>query len=159
MTESAEVWKDRDTSNCSIARTLEVVGERWTFLILRELWYGSSRFGEIEEVLGCPRNLLADRLRKLVEQDILTTVDYREPGSRTRSRYVITPKGADLVPAVLAMMQWGDQYYADNEGPAVVVTHGGCGADVHAELRCSAGHQVGASDLHAAPGPGYRTKG
>ena len=92
---------DRDTSNCSIARTLEVVGEKWTILILRAVWYGSSRFSDFERILGCPRNLLAERLRKLVEQGILSTETYQEPGTRSRSRYVITPKGMDLAPAVL----------------------------------------------------------
>jgi DNA-binding HxlR family transcriptional regulator len=149
---------DRDTSNCSIARALEVVGERWTFLILRELWYGSSRFSEIEQVLGCARNLLAARLRMLVEQGIVATVDYREPGARTRHRYVITAKGADLVPALLAMMAWGDRYYADPEGPPVVITHRECGAEIEVQLRCTADHHVDPADLHAAPGPGYRTK-
>lgn len=158
MTETADVWQDRDTSNCSIARTLEVVGERWTFLILRELWYGSSRFSELEQVLGCPRNLLATRLRMLVEQGIVATVDYREPGARTRQRYVVTAKGAGLVPAVLVMMAWGDQYYADPEGPPVVVSHRECGADLEVELRCAAGHHVEPSEVHAEPGPGYRTR-
>lgn len=71
---------DRDTSNCSIARTLEIVGEKWTILILREVWYGSSRFGDFERVLRCPRNLLATRLRMLVEEGILATETYKEPG-------------------------------------------------------------------------------
>lgn len=90
---------DRDTSNCSIARTLEIVGEKWTILILREVWYGSSRFGDFERVLGCPRNLLATRLRMLVGEGILATETYKEPGSRSRPKYVITPKGMDLVPS------------------------------------------------------------
>ena len=94
----------------------------------------------------------------LVDQGIVATVDYQEPGARTRQRYVVTAKGADLVPAVLAMMAWGDRYYADPEGPPVVVSHRDCGADLHVELRCTAGHDVSASDVHAAPGPGYRTK-
>ena len=94
----------------------------------------------------------------LVEQDIVSTVDYQEPGSRTRRRYVITSKGAGLAPAVMAMMEWGDRYYADTEGPAVVVTHRDCGADLHVELRCAADHHVNPSDLHASPGPGYRTQ-
>ena len=110
---------DRDTSNCSIARTLEIVGEKWTILILREIWYGSSRFSEFEHVLGCPRNLLADRLKMLVAEGILATETYKEPGARSRPMYVITPKGMDLVPAVMGLMQWGDKYRADPEGPAV----------------------------------------
>ena len=88
---------DRDTSNCSIARTLEIVGEKWTILILREIWYGSSRFSEFEHVLGCPRNLLAERLKMLVEEGILATETYKEPGARRPPKYVITPKGMDLV--------------------------------------------------------------
>ncbi|MCX5188858.1 winged helix-turn-helix transcriptional regulator [Streptomyces mirabilis] len=77
-------------SSCSIARTLEVVGEKWTILILREVWYGSSRFSDFERVLGCPRNLLAARLRMLVEEGILVTETYKEPGWRSRPKYVIS---------------------------------------------------------------------
>jgi DNA-binding HxlR family transcriptional regulator len=85
----------RDTSNCSIARTFEVVGEKWTILILREVWCGSSRFSDFERVLGCPRNLLAARLRMSVEEGILATETYKEPGSRSRPKYVIMPKGME----------------------------------------------------------------
>ena len=91
---------DRDVSNCSIARPLEIVGEKWTILILREAWYSSSRFSDIERVLGCPRNLLAARLRMLVDEGIPATGTYKEPGSRSRPKYVITPTGMDLVPAL-----------------------------------------------------------
>ena len=149
---------DRDTSNCSIARTLEVVGEKWTILILREVWYGSSRFSDFERILGCPRNLLAERLRKLVEHGILSTEAYQEAGARGRLRYVITPKGMDLVPAVLGLLQWGDRYRADPEGPAIVTRHRGCGARVDVQVRCEHDHHVGAADTEAAPGPGFRMK-
>ncbi|WP_069768910.1 helix-turn-helix domain-containing protein [Streptomyces sp. LUP30] len=149
---------DRDTSNCSIARTLEIVGEKWTILILREVWYGSSRFSDFERVLGCPRNLLATRLRMLVEEGILATETYKEPGSRSRPKYVITPKGMDLVPAVMGLLQWGDRYRADPEGPAMLTRHRGCGAHVHAQIRCSEGHPVPADDLESVPGPGFRMK-
>src|SRR4029450_771036 len=106
MDAGTDIRFDRDTSNCSIARTLEVVGEKWTILILREVWYGSSRFSEFERILECPRNLLAERLRKLVEHGILSTETYREPGARSRLRYVITPKGMDLMPAVRGHSAW-----------------------------------------------------
>ena len=149
---------DRDTSNCSIARTLEVVGEKWTILILREVWYGSSRFNEFERVLGCPRNLLAERLRKLVEHDILSTETYQETGARGRLRYVITPKGMDLLPAVLGLMQWGDRYRADPQGPAVVTRHRGCGARVDVQVRCEHDHHVGPTETESEPGPGFRMK-
>jgi len=156
--ELADLRLERDTSNCSIARTLEIVGEKWTLLILREVWYGSSRFGEFERVLGCPRNLLAERLRMLVEQGILSTETYQEPGSRSRQRYVITPKGADLVPAVLGLMRWGDRYRADPQGPAVEVRHRGCGAQVDVQLRCGRDHHVEAADLESIPGPAFRLR-
>ncbi|MGW0844813.1 winged helix-turn-helix transcriptional regulator [Streptomyces sp. NPDC002787] len=149
---------DRDTSNCSIARTLEIVGEKWTILILREVWYGSSRFSDFERVLGCPRNLLATRLRMLVEEGILATETYKEPGARSRPKYVITPKGMDLVPAVLGLLQWGDRYRADPEGPAMLTRHRGCGAHVHTQIRCSEGHPVQAGDVESIPGPGFRMK-
>jgi DNA-binding HxlR family transcriptional regulator len=154
----ADLRLERDTSNCSIARTLEIVGEKWTILILREIWYGSSRFGELEHVLGCPRNLLAARLRMLVEEGVLATETYQEPGSRSRPKYVITPKGVDLVPAVLGLMRWGDRYQADPEGPAVLTRHRGCGAHVDVQLRCDQGHPVDAVDLESVPGPAFRLK-
>jgi DNA-binding HxlR family transcriptional regulator len=149
---------DRDTSNCSIARTLEVVGEKWTILILREVYYGSSRFGDFERVLGCPRNLLAARLKMLVEEGILATETYKEPGSRSRPKYVITPKGMDLVPAVMGLLQWGDRYRADPEGPAMVSRHRGCGAHVDAQIRCERGHTVEAKDIENIPGPAFRLR-
>ncbi|MET8312204.1 helix-turn-helix domain-containing protein [Micromonospora sp. NPDC005173] len=146
----------RDTTNCSIARTLEVVGEKWTLLILREVWYGASRFSDFERILGCPRNLLAERLRKLVEHGILSTEPYQEAGSRSRLRYVITPKGTDLAPAVLGLMQWGDRYRADSAGPAIITRHDRCGAQLSVQVRCEHDHHVQASDIQAAPGPGFR---
>jgi DNA-binding HxlR family transcriptional regulator len=149
---------DRDTSNCSIARTLEVVGEKWTILILREVWYGSSRFSEFERVLGCPRNLLAARLKMLVEEGILATETYKEPGSRSRPKYVITPKGVDLVPAVMGLLQWGDRYRADPEGPAMLSRHRGCGAHVDAQIRCDQGHAVQPEDIESIPGPAFRLR-
>ncbi|MEU2339577.1 helix-turn-helix domain-containing protein [Streptomyces sp. NPDC006654] len=154
----ADLRLDRDTSNCSIARTLEIVGEKWTILILREVWYGSSRFGEFERVLGCPRNLLSARLRMLVAEGILATESYQEPGSRSRPKYVITPKGMDLVPAVMGLLQWGDRHVADPEGPAVLTRHRECGAPVGVQIRCGAGHAVQAEDVESVPGPAFRLK-
>lgn len=158
MDSGVDLRFDRDTSNCSIARTLEIVGEKWTILILREVWYGSSRFSDFERILRCPRNLLAERLRKLVEHGILSTETYQEPGDRRRPRYVITPKGMDLAPAVLGLMQWGDRYRADSEGPAVVTRHRGCGASVDLQLRCEHDHHLDPADTEVAPGPGFRMK-
>jgi hypothetical protein len=109
-------------------------------------------------MLGCPRNLLADRLRKLVEHGILATEPYQEDGSRSRSRYAITAKGNDLVPAVLGLLQWGDRYRADPAGPAVITRHHGCGATLSVQVRCEHDHHVPAADVQAVPGPGFRTR-
>lgn len=158
MDTAADMLFERDTTNCSIARTLEVVGEKWTLLILREVWYGASRFSDFERTLGCPRNLLAERLRKLVEHGILSTEPYQEAGSRSRLRYVITPKGNDLVPAVLGLLQWGDRYRADPAGPAIITRHDNCGAPLSVQIRCEHDHHVHANEIEAAPGPGFRMK-
>ena len=145
MDTTLDPFADRDPENCSIARTLEVVGEKWTLLILREIWYGSSRFSDLHRMLGCPRNLLAERLRKLVDHDILDTEPYRTDGARSRSRYTITAKGNDLVPAVLGLLHWGDQYRADPAGPAVLTRHRGCGAALSVQVRCAHDHHVEAT--------------
>ena len=158
MDADVDMLFDRDTTNCSIARTLEVVGEKWTLLILREVWYGASRFSDFERILGCPRNLLSVRLHKLVEHGILSTERYQEAGSRSRLRYVITTKGNDLVPAVLGLLQWGDRYRADPAGPAIVARHDGCGGQLSAQVRCEHDHHVPASEIEAEPGPGFRIK-
>jgi DNA-binding HxlR family transcriptional regulator len=151
-------WRaTHDTSNCSISRTLDVVGEKWTILILREAWYGVSRFADFEQILKCPRNLLSERLRKLVEEGVLSTEPYQSPGTRRRLEYVLTPKGKRLMPALIAMLEWGDEYTADPEGPAMYVNHRGCGHHVHIELRCSENHRiVEADDLEPAHGPAFR---
>jgi DNA-binding HxlR family transcriptional regulator len=146
----------RDTSNCSIARTLEIVGDRWTILILREFWYGASRFSEFQQVLGCPKNLLSERLKMLTENGVICTEPYREPGERTRARYVITEKGKDLLPALLGLLQWGDKYRADPQGPAVIVKHELCGEAIDVTLVCSRGHHVDVNGVDLAPGPGFR---
>jgi DNA-binding HxlR family transcriptional regulator len=146
-----------DTSNCSIARSLGVLGERWTFLILREAWYGVTRFSDLEQVLGCARNLLASRLQMLVREGILTREPYHLPGERARSHYVLTDKGEELVPALVALMEWGDRHLADPAGEAVRAHHHGCGHRVRVEMRCEAGHRVHrASEIDLEPGPGFR---
>src|SRR3954470_17175746 len=93
-------------SNCSIARTLQVVGEKWTLLIVREAFYGSTRFEQFHSVLLCPRNLLSERLSKLVDQGVLERSEYREQGSRARNEYRMTDMGRELVPILLALGEW-----------------------------------------------------
>jgi DNA-binding HxlR family transcriptional regulator len=139
---------DRDRSVCSISRSLDLLGEKWTLLIVREAWYGVGRFADFERALGCARNLLADRLHMLVAEGVLTTEPYREPGSRTRQRYVLTAKGKELLPILVALREWGDRHLAGPEGPPVQLDHKDCGGRVALQLRCSADHLVeGADDL------------
>jgi DNA-binding HxlR family transcriptional regulator len=142
-------------ANCSIARTLGVVGEKWTLLILREAFYGVRRFDDFHTALGCARNLLASRLKTLVVHGLLERVGYTDERGRGRHEYKLTDKGRDLFPVMVALMQWGDRWTADEAGPAVQMFHRECGAPVTAELTCGAGHSaLGARDIAAVPGPG-----
>jgi DNA-binding HxlR family transcriptional regulator len=142
-------------SNCSIARTLQVVGEKWTLLIIRESFYGSTRFEQFHSVLNCPRNLLSERLTKLVDEGILERSEYREPGSRARNEYRLTDEGRELALALLALQQWGDRHKADPEGPPVIAQHSGCGQDLRVALVCDKGHVVASLDEVAlVDGPG-----
>jgi DNA-binding HxlR family transcriptional regulator len=144
-------------ANCPIKGTLEIVGEKWSLLVLREAFYGVRRFDDFQRALGCARNLLSERLAKLVEHGLLERVAYREPGQRRRFEYRLTEKGRDLQPTLIALMQWGDRWTADSDGPPVEVLHRGCGAKVHAALTCEDGHgDLSPRELDAVPGPGAR---
>lgn len=127
-------------ASCSIRRSLEVVGERWTLLVLREAFNGVRRFEQLQERVGCARNLLSARLATLVEHGVLERVPYREPGRRERHEYRLTEKGVELFPILIALMDWGDKWATEDHGPPVVVRHRGCGAEVTAEVRCAQGH-------------------
>jgi DNA-binding HxlR family transcriptional regulator len=131
---------------CPIARTLEVVSTRSAFLILREAFYGTTRFDDFAERVGISEPVTAARLRELVEHGLLEREDYREPGQRTRQRYRLTDRGAELLPALVALMQWGNRWLDDQGGP-VALRHRGCGEPVGVELRCAAGHRVEAEEL------------
>lgn len=148
---------DVDMSNCSIARTLGLLGERWTFLIVRSAWFGIDKFVDFERSLGCARNLLADRLQMLVAEGVLATEPYQEPGSRTRQRYVLTAKGKELLPILIALREWGDRHLVGPEGPPSYILHRDCGERVSIELHCADGHVIDSADaLEPAPGPGLR---
>ncbi len=148
---------DYSAENCSIQRTLEIVGEKWTLLVLREAFYGVRRFADFHRALGCARNLLSARLKTLVDQGILCPQPYQQPGSRTRVEYRLTDKGQELFPALVALMQWGDRWTADPAGPPVILRHQDCGHYVRAELRCDAGHRpLTARHTQATPGAGAK---
>ncbi|MER7210807.1 helix-turn-helix domain-containing protein [Streptosporangium sp. NPDC000239] len=147
--------------NCSIERALTIVGEKWTLLVLREAFLGVRRFAEMQAFTGAPKQILSARLTRLVEEGLLRKVPYREPGQRRRDEYRLTQMGRDLYPALVALMQWGDRYLADPEGPPMLLTHRDCGAAIEQHFRCADGHEIsGPRDITASPGPGAcRTRG
>jgi DNA-binding HxlR family transcriptional regulator len=145
------------TDNCTVGRAMAVLGERWAFVVLREVFNGVRRFEDIRSHGGIPRQVLSDRLALLVGQGILVRVPYRPEGQRERHEYRLTPKGFDLYPVLVAIADWGAKYVADPDGPPVEVAHRGCGAVVHAELVCEDGHFVpGRRDVAPRPGPGVK---
>jgi DNA-binding HxlR family transcriptional regulator len=140
--------------NCSIARTLEIVGDRWTLLIVREALRGVMRFDDLAASLGVAKNILADRLARLTEEGILERRTYQD--GPPRYDYVPSTKGHGLRPVLVAMIEWGDHYYAPQGAPRVVVHHG-CGGHVTSTLACSGcGREVSSLDVATVPGPGAR---
>jgi DNA-binding HxlR family transcriptional regulator len=143
-----------DGQNCSIARTLELVGERWTMLVVREAFLGRRRFDELADRLGIARNVLASRLSRLVEEGVLERVRYQSRPERFE--YRLTDKGLDLWPALVALLQFGDRHYAP-AGPPMVLTHRGCGGELDDRRMCArCGAALHARDAQAVPGPGAR---
>ncbi len=128
--------------NCTVGRTMAILGERWTFVVLREVFNGVRRFDDIRRHSGIPRQVLSNRLGLLVEQDILRREPYQDPGERARHEYRLTAKGFDLYPVLVAIADWGDRYVADPVGPPVEFTHRDCGSTVHTVLECETGHRV-----------------
>lgn len=127
------LYRTYENQACSVARTLEVVGERWTFLIIRDALTGTRRFDDFLAGLGIARNVLTVRLRSLVEHGIMVRVPYQE--RPVRHEYVLTPEGSDLATAVLALMGWGDRHLAGEDGPPRRAEHD-CGGHVAAHLVC-----------------------
>ncbi|MGW4965776.1 winged helix-turn-helix transcriptional regulator [Nonomuraea sp. NPDC004186] len=145
--------------NCSIERTLDIVGEKWTFLVLREAFNGVRRFADMQAITGAPRQVLSARLARLVDEGLLRKEPYREPGQRQRDEYRLTDKGRDLYPLLVALMHWGDKYLADEDGPAVLLTHRDCGAPIEQRFRCADGHEVsGPREVTAVPGSGAQLR-
>jgi DNA-binding HxlR family transcriptional regulator len=138
---------------CSIASSLEVIGERWSLLIVRDVMNGNRRFGEIQASLGVARNVLSARLGRLVEEGILERRAYQE--SPPRHEYFLTEKGLDLWPALIALLHWGDRYSTGPEGPTKVIVHKRCGGEVSERGICeSCGEVLTARDARQLPGPG-----
>jgi DNA-binding HxlR family transcriptional regulator len=148
---------DYDTQNCTIGAALAIVGEKWTFLVLREAFNGVKRFDDIRRRISAPRQILSDRLNRLVADGMLRKVPYQEPGQRARSEYRLTEKGLELFPVIVSLLEWGNKYAASPEGPVVELTHRDCGAPVRLQLICEEGHLVAsAREVTPIPGPGAR---
>ena len=142
-----------DDQNCSIARALEVLGDRWTLLVIRDAFLGVRRFDDFQRGLGVARNVLSDRLQRLVDEGLLERHRYHKRPQRFE--YRLSQKGIDLWPAIVTLMKWGDRYYAPPDGPPRVVRHRGCGGELTERLTCSAcGAALHARDVVAEPGPG-----
>lgn len=148
---------DYDTQNCTIGAALAIVGEKWTFLVLREAFNGVRRFDDIRRRISAPRQILSDRLNRLVADGLLRKVPYQEPGQRARSEYRLTEKGLELFPVIVSLLEWGNKYAASPEGPVAELTHRDCGAPVRLQLACEDGHAVAsAREVTPIPGPGAR---
>lgn len=127
---------------CPIARALDVMSTRSAFLIMREAFYGTSRFDDFVERAEVSEPVAAARLRELVGEGLLEREPYREPGQRTRHRYRLTAKGADLLPVLVGLIQWSQRWLDDDAVAPLALRHRDCGEGVGVELRCAADHQV-----------------
>jgi DNA-binding HxlR family transcriptional regulator len=142
---------DLSAFTCSVARTLDVVGDKWTLLVLRDAFYGVRRFEDFARDLGVARNVLADRLGRLVEAGVLERRRYED--RPPRDEYRLTDKGRDLLPVVLAMMHWGDTWQSDDGGPVELV-HETCGSVTHAVASCAVcGEELRPRELRVQPLP------
>jgi DNA-binding HxlR family transcriptional regulator len=142
-----------DSQVCSIAAALEVVGERWSLLIIRDVLLGLRRFGEIQSDLGIAKNVLQDRLERLVDQGVLERQLYQQRPERFE--YRLTEKGLDLYPVIVSLMQWGDEYAAPAAGPPVLLRHRGCGGALDSHRTCvECGAKLSPREVQAIPGPG-----
>lgn len=139
-------WDEIGDMRCSVARTLSVIGDRWTLLIVRDAFLGVRKFEQFQSDLGLTRHLLTDRLRKLVEHGVLDRVAYQE--KPTRYEYRLTEKGIDLYPILLSIVRWGDNWMADKDGPPMLYVHRGCGHVAMPTLHCpDCGEPVTARDM------------
>jgi len=142
--------------NCSIARTLDVVGEWWTLLIIRDAFRGTRRFDDFQASLGVARSVLTARLKKLTDAGVLDKRQYSE--HPPRYEYRLTEKGRALFPVVTALLRWGDDWAAGPGGPPLQLVHDSCGEVMHPDLTCpKCGGAVSAVNTRTVPGPGAKS--
>jgi DNA-binding HxlR family transcriptional regulator len=141
-------WSDIGDQDCSVARALSVVGDRWTMLILREAFLRTRRFDDFQARTEAPRPVLAERLKTLVEHGVLERRRYSEHPDRYE--YRLSPKGLDLYPVVVSLLRWGDRWMTERHQEPVKLRHRDCGAIIHPELACpSCGEWIEARDVEA----------
>lgn len=128
-------WDELSQQQCSVARSLAVVGDRWTLLVLCDCFLGVRRFEEFRERLGLSRTTLTERLNLLELEGVLSKIPYQEKPSRYE--YRLTEKGRDLYPIIISLMHWGDNYYPDAAGPPIIHSHQNCGQDFTPVIACS----------------------
>ncbi|MFD0686161.1 winged helix-turn-helix transcriptional regulator [Actinomadura fibrosa] len=145
-------WKP---DHCSLVKALEIVGTRSALVILREAYYGTTRFSAFARRIGLTERIVAGQLRHLTEAGLLSRRPYRDERGRTRDEYVLTDMGRDLLPAVLGLMQWGDKYLQGEQPPLLHVEHG-TGAPVRVELRSETGRKVELEELGVQLNPEWR---
>jgi DNA-binding HxlR family transcriptional regulator len=152
--EGAMKWDELAAQPCSVARSLAVIGDRWTLMILRDCFLGVRRFEAFQARLGISRTIVADRLKLLVDEGVLRRAAYQE--APVRHEYRLTEKGLDLYPVVMAIVNWGDRHYAGADGPPILHRHKACGCDFHPVSTCSAcGGALDAREVEVRPGPGF----
>ena len=143
-------WSEIDQQDCSVAQALSVVGDRWTMLILKEAFMRVRRFEDFQERTGAPRPILAERLKTLVDDDVLERRLYSERPDRYE--YRLTEKGLDLWPVLVSLLRWGDKWMTGRDGPPVEIRHRACGHAIHPELACpECGEWLEATDMVATP--------
>jgi DNA-binding HxlR family transcriptional regulator len=150
MTGTLEPRGDWTADRCPMAAALDVVRTRSAFLVLREAFYGATRFEEFAERTGLSEPVTAARLQELAADEILEREPYRDPGQRTRQRYRLTEKGSDLLPALVALMDWGDKWI-QKPASRVEIQHRDCGGHITAQLRCDHDHPVADDELMLVP--------
>ncbi len=147
-------WEELDQEPCSVARTLSVIGDRWTLIVLRDCFLGVRRFEHFEKRLGITRHVLTDRLKKLVQNEVLVKVPYQE--KPLREEYRLTEKGLALHPVIMSLVHWGNTYMADERGAPLVHIHKGCGHRMAPVTTCSqCAEPISARDVRVEVGDGW----
>lgn len=155
-----QIVKRTDTSDwpCTIARSVSVLGDHWNLLIMRQACLGTRRFDDFQSALGTGRNILSQRLTRLVDEQLLARVPYQD--NPPRFEYRLTDKGRDVYPILATMAAWGEKWMTGTEGTPLVLHHTACDHDMHAVVVCSECEQpIDVRETRALPGPGWPVAG